>query len=96
LDQPTATIVASLVSALFVGGAASLTNAIVSSNNRGKTEGIITESLKGITDRMDHREAETERKFQVVEKEQDQQWREINRHTSDIGYLQGKLNGKTH
>lgn len=58
-------------------------NAIVTSRASGKTEGIIRTELTG------HKE-----RIEKIEVEQGQQWKEIGKHTAEIGYLQGKTNGK--
>lgn len=62
---------------------AAIGNAIVTSRASGKTEGIIRTEIAGHKERIDK-----------IEEEQDSQWSAINKHTADIGYLQGKTNGK--
>lgn len=96
MDQPTATVIAAVVSALVVGGLAVLSNAFIGSRNQGKTEGVITEQVKGVTDRMDRRDAQVDSKFHDLDEENKDQWSKIHQHTAEIGYLQGKANGKAH
>lgn len=90
MQGPDATIVAAVIS----GVAVIVVNTLVTLRSGSKTQGKIEATMSGISARQDRHEAEVEKKFDSVDKEQDQQWSTINRHTSEIAYLQGKANGK--
>lgn len=58
-------------------------NAIVVIWTSGKTQGVINTKINALDQRTDK-----------LEDDSTAQWKEISRHTAQIGYLEGKVNGK--
>jgi hypothetical protein len=76
---------AGLGGAVIAGALSVIGNAIVTARATGKTEGTIQTALAGLSKRVDE-----------VDDDNKSQWKTIERHTSEIGYLQGKVNGRAH
>lgn len=67
----------------------------------GKTAGVIEEGMRGVKEQLTFFKAEVDKRFDNVEKEQDQQWSairvtdaEIMGVSNRVAYLEGKVNGK--
>jgi len=58
-------------------------NAVVVIYASGKTQGVIKTQLNALGQRTDK-----------LEEDSTAQWKELSRHTAQIGYLEGKVNGK--
>lgn len=76
-------IIAGVAAALITGVIAIVSNVMISSKAAGKTEGAVQAGLGALSQRV-----------ASVEEDNRDQWKTIERHTSEIGYLQGKANGK--
>ena len=58
-------------------------NALVVIWTSGKTQGVINTQINALGQRTDK-----------LEEDSTAQWKELSRHTAQIGYLEGKVNGK--
>lgn len=74
---------AGIAGALITGAITGVVNAIVTAKAAGKTEGTIQTAIGALSKRVDE-----------VDDDNKTQWVTIERHTSEIGYLQGKVNGR--
>lgn len=90
-----------------VGVCSGLIGTIVQTRNNthshGKTAGVVEEGLRNISQQVTTFKSDVDKRFENVEKEQDQQWesiresqRDITAVQKDVSYLQGKANGKGH
>lgn len=62
---------------------AAIGNAAIVIYASGRTQGIIKTQLNVLTQRTDK-----------LEDDSTAQWKELSKHTAQIGYLEGKVNGK--
>lgn len=85
-------IIGAVLSAIGVG----LVNLFATNRASGRTEGAITTAIKAIKERMDRKDADNEARFEKIEKNDDEQWSVIRQTQHDVGYLQGRANGKAH
>ena len=62
---------------------AAIGNAVIVIYAAGKTQGVVRTQLTALGQRTDK-----------LEEDSTAQWKELSRHTAQIGYLEGKVNGK--
>ena len=85
---------APVISALIAAAVTGLINWRATLKASGRMEGAVEQGLKSLHERLDRHEEEDRRQFNEVREQHNRQWKTIDRHTAEIGFLQGKTNGK--